>query len=165
MKWRRALLVLALVAWLPLIVPTAWRLYGAYPDLALLAVLFVALRRGREDAAFTGVVLGLLGSPFTASALGLDAFLLGGIGFVVGHLRRELHGDHWHVQAVLIVVSSLAVRLIPLATGTAEGALLNAAVPALLAAVGTLLAAPPVFVLLSALRLLRGTPESEVAHV
>ena len=142
MRWRRALPVLALLAWLPLVVPVGWRVHGAYPDLSLLLVLFVALRRGREDAALAGVALGLVRSPFTAGALGLDAFVMGGTGFVVGHLRKQLHGERWHVQAVLVVASALTVRLFPLLLGTADGAVGRALVPACLSAIATLLAAP-----------------------
>ena len=165
MRWQRAFPLLLLVAWLPLFAPEAWRLDGAYPDLAVLVVLHVALRRGREDAAFAGITIGLLRSPFTAAALGLDAFLLGGAGFVVGHLRRQLHADRWHVQAVLIAATCLAVRLVPLLIGRSGGAFWSAVPPALLSAIATVLAALPVLAVLRALRLLRGDPETEVAHV
>lgn len=155
MRSGRTLLVLAAAALVPLLAPAAWLRAGAFPDVALLVVVYVALEAGPAPAAWCGAGLGLLGCPWTAEPLCLQAFLLGTAGFLAGAIRQALFRDEALVQLALVASLTLAVRLVSALLAGGPGDALATVPAALLAALATALAAPPVFGLLGALRLFR----------
>ncbi len=165
MRNGRTLLVLLGAALLPLLAPASWLAAGAFPDARVLVVVYVALRAGPTPAAWCGALLGLLAAPWTTAPLGQESFLLGAAGFVAGAISQALYRDRASVQIALVAAAVVIVRLAGAAAagagaGSANGsggALSSAvvaagsAVPAALAsALGTALAAPPVFGLLGA---------------
>ena len=155
MKRVRTLVVLAAAALLPLLAPAAWLRDGAFPDAAVLAVVYVALHAGPAPAAWCGVGIGLLASPWTAAPLGEASFLLGSAGFVTGAIRQAFYRDRASVQIALVAASTVGVRLSAEAFAAGAGGALHAVPAALLSAGATALAAPPVFGLLDAVRIFR----------
>lgn len=175
MRRGRTLLVLLAAALVPLLAPGAWLCEGAFPDVGMLVVVYVALHGGPAPAAWCGVALGLLASPWTVAPLGEQSFVLGLAGFTAGAIREALYRDRAAVQIGLVVALVLVVRLANAALvsaaagsvawdgasgggGVLAGALEGTgdALPAaLLSALATAVAAPPVFGVLDAVRLFR----------
>ncbi len=154
MRWSRTVATAVTLALLPLLAPAAWLHGGAFPDLALLLVVFVAFAAGPEPATRVGIVIGLAATPWTIEPLGQAAFLLGATGFVIGSLRRTLELDRASVRVATVAVTALVLR----SAGTllAGGSLLADARPILLAVAATAISAPPVMAALAGLRLVRG---------
>jgi rod shape-determining protein MreD len=149
------LLILLVAALLPLLAPAAWLRDGAFPHAGVLVVVYVALQAGPAPAAWCGVILGFLGCPWTAAPLGETSFLLGSAGFVTGAIRQAIYRDRAGVQIALVAAAVVFVRLTSEAFAGGSPAVLAAVPAALLSAVATALAAPPVFGLLGAVRVFR----------
>lgn len=111
--------VVLAAAWAPLLLPGGWARQGFVPDLCVLLVTYVALRGHRDRAACLGVALGLLAAPFSVEPPGVQAFLLGALGWTFGQADRALYRDRLVVQVGLAALGVPLVRLGGLAlTGT-----------------------------------------------
>lgn len=96
------------------------RLWGAYPDVVLLWVAFLALRYGRVPGAVAGFSAGLL-MDMVYGTWGLEMILKTTVGFVVGFFRSEL-GENLRIKppqaflgALLVAVVHHGLRVIILA--------------------------------------------------
>ena len=96
------------------------RLWGAYPDVVLLWVAFLALRYGRVPGAVAGFSAGLL-MDAVYGTWGLEMILKTTVGFVVGFFRSEL-GESLRIKppqaflgALLVAVVHHGLRVIILA--------------------------------------------------
>lgn len=87
-------------------------LWGAWPDVVLLFVAYVALRRGRVAGAVagfsTGLAMDLLVNPAT---LGLNALLKTLMGFVIGLFQSE-QGEHLRLSPVQAFVGALVIAVV-----------------------------------------------------
>ncbi len=106
----RYLLLAVVVITAPLALPAHWVSDGLVPDLALLAVLYVAMRGTSDRAAVLGVVLGLAVTPWTAAPFAQTAFLLGGTGWLVGRVSGALDRERLSVQCALAFGGVLLAR-------------------------------------------------------
>ena len=87
-------------------------LWGAVPDVVLLYVAYVALRRGRVTGAVTGFAAGLLMDVVVnPSTLGIHALLKTLMGFVVGLFQSE-QGEHLRLTPVQAFVGALVVAVV-----------------------------------------------------
>ena len=88
------------------------RLWGVTPDVVLLYVAYVALRRGRVAGAVTGFSAGLLMDfVVNPSTLGINALLKTLMGFVVGLFRSE-QGEHLRLTPTQAFVGALVVAVV-----------------------------------------------------
>lgn len=161
----------------PLFVPQAWVHHGAFPDLAVLCVLYLAVSGTPQRAAVLGVAIGLLRSAWTAEPLGLDAALYGTLGWSGAHFGRAVFQERASVQMAASAAGVLALR-----SAGAMMAALTALTPAAAqgthgmspwtwiaaaawSALATALAAPVAFALLSWSRILGGLERRRVRDV
>ena len=87
-------------------------LWGVMPDVVLLYVAYVALRRGRVAGAVTGFAAGLLMDlVVNPSTLGINALLKTLMGFVVGLFQSE-QGEHLRLTPVQAFVGALVVAVV-----------------------------------------------------
>ncbi|MDT0630717.1 rod shape-determining protein MreD [Rubrivirga sp. S365] len=87
-------------------------LWGVTPDVVLLYVAYVALRRGRVPGAVTGFWTGLLMDiVVNPSTLGVNALLKTLMGFVVGLFQSE-QGEHLRLTPVQAFVGALVVAVV-----------------------------------------------------
>jgi rod shape-determining protein MreD len=84
--------------------------HGAFPDVAVIVVVYAALSIGSERAALLGVALGLVMSLFSPEPLGQQAFLLGATGYALGRLRGTFFRDRVLVQIGFVELAVLIVR-------------------------------------------------------
>ena len=87
------------------------RLWGVVPDVVLLYVAYVALRRGRVAGAVTGFWTGLLMDFINPATFGANALLKTLMGFVVGLFRSE-QGEHLRLTPVQAFVGALVVAVV-----------------------------------------------------
>lgn len=167
MKWGRAVAVVVVCVLLPLLAPAGWVHHGPFPDAAVIAVVYLAFTGGARPAALLGVAIGIAWAPWTADPLGQQAFLLGTLGWCVGRASRSFFRGRAVTQALVVGVCVLALRLVT--AGVTEFALARAAGlggihgfhglvvlrGALLAALASAVAAPPLFALLRSSHVLR----------
>lgn len=106
-----ALLVL-IAAWTPLCAPADWVHHGAFPDIAMIVVVFAALRTDADHAALLGVAIGAVAGVFTVEPFGQQALLLGTTGYVAGRLRRTVFRDRPSVQVIFVALAVFAVRVL-----------------------------------------------------
>ena len=164
-RWIAAAAVVLVCAAAPLFAPQAWAQHGAFPDLATLAVLYLAIQGTPERAAVLGVAIGLARSLWTPEPSGLDAALYGTLGWSGAHFGRAVFQDRILVQMAAAGVGVVAVRgaaaamaamTAPASAGTRGMSAALWLSSALLVAAATALAAPVVFGILSGLRLFAG---------
>ena len=87
-------------------------LWGVMPDVVLLYVAFVALRRGRVAGAVTGFSTGLLMDfVVNPSTLGIHALLKTLMGFIVGLFQSE-QGEHLRLTPAQAFVGALVVAVV-----------------------------------------------------
>lgn len=111
MKGLGVVLLVLFAAWAPLLAPAAWVDHGAFPDVAVMVVVYAALTLGSERAAVFGVAIGLAASLFSPEPLGQQAFLLGATGLGLGRLRGTFFREHVLVQIAFVALAVLCVRL------------------------------------------------------
>jgi hypothetical protein len=109
-RWLCAALVVAACAVAPLLAPQAWAQRGAFPDLAALAVLYLAISGTSDRAAVLGVAIGLARSAWTPDPACLDAALYGTLGWSGAHFGRAVFQDRVLVQMAAAGAGVLAVR-------------------------------------------------------
>lgn len=87
-------------------------LWGVTPDVVLLFVAYVALRRGRVAGTVTGFTAGLLMDfVVNPATLGVNALLKTLMGFVVGLFQSE-QGEHLRLSPVQAFVGALVVAVV-----------------------------------------------------
>ena len=94
------------------------RVAGVAPDLPLILVILLALRRGPEFGCVAGFAAGLLQDAAGGGLIGIQALTKGLVGFVIGAL-----GGRLRVTQPLVQVSGLV--LLSIAEGMARFALLT----------------------------------------
>ena len=88
------------------------KLWDVWPDVVLLYVAYVALRRGRVAGAVTGFWTGLLMDVVVMQDhLGLNAILKTIMGFVIGLFRSE-QGEHLRLTPVQAFVGALVIAIV-----------------------------------------------------
>jgi rod shape-determining protein MreD len=160
-KWLAAACLVLGCAAAPLFAPQAWAQRGAFPDLAALAVLYLAISGTPERAAVLGVAIGFLRGAWTPEPFGLEAALYGALGWSGAHFGRAVFQDRALIKMAAAGVGVLALRAASMGVAVV-GAPPGARGPSiatwlfatLLAAVATSLAAPVVFSVLSGSRVL-----------
>lgn len=164
-RWLAAAFVVLACAAAPLFAPQDWAQDGAFPDVAAITVLYLAVSGTPERAAILGVAIGLVRSLFTPEPFGLDPALYGALGWSGAHFGRAVFEDRVFVKmaaagagvvairAVSAVLSHVAAPASSAAPGAAPAAFLVATA---LAAAGTALASPVVFAVLGGSRVLAG---------
>lgn len=119
MSWRGVAIAIfiALAALLQSGVSTQLGLPGLAPDVILVAVIAVAIRRGGTVGAIVGVTAGLLVdlSPPSASLLGVSAVAFGLVGGVTGWLasrdRKRNQFNYWRSVGFVAVAAVIAVLI------------------------------------------------------
>lgn len=113
---------------------------GLHPDLLLLSVLLVGMRRGETTGAFWGILLGFIQDVFSAGVPGLNLFSKGLVGFTAGALRDQLDCENPNTQSLVAVTATLAeggmhLALLQVFSATREplAALLHLTLPAAVA--------------------------------
>lgn len=87
-------------------------LWDVVPDVVLLYVAWVALRRGRVAGAVTGFWTGLLMDVVASPAtLGVHAMLKTLMGFVIGYFRSE-QGDYLRLSPAQAFVGALMIAVV-----------------------------------------------------
>ena len=88
------------------------KLWDVWPDVVLLYVAYVTLRRGRVAGAVTGFWTGLLMDVVVMQDhLGLNAILKTIMGFVIGLFRSE-QGEHLRLTPVQAFVGALVIAIV-----------------------------------------------------
>lgn len=82
-----AILILAL--WLHMTVLNYFQVFGAKPDLLLICVIFFALFFGESAGLATGIAAGILKDIFALDFFGINAFILGLTGFLIGAMNTK----------------------------------------------------------------------------
>ena len=84
------------------------RVAGVSPDLPLILVVLLALRRGPEFGCLAGFATGLLQDAASGGLIGIQALTKGMVGFVIGALGGRLRVTQPLVQVPGLVLLSLA---------------------------------------------------------
>ncbi|WP_412068256.1 rod shape-determining protein MreD [Rubrivirga sp. IMCC43871] len=88
------------------------KLWDVWPDVVLLYVAYVALRRGRVAGAVTGFCAGLAMDVLVMpTSLGLNTVLKTIMGFVIGFFRSE-QGENLRLTPVQAFVGALVVAVV-----------------------------------------------------
>ncbi|WP_412060335.1 rod shape-determining protein MreD [Rubrivirga sp. IMCC45206] len=88
------------------------KLWDVWPDVVLLYVAYVALRRGRVAGAVTGFAAGLaMDFLVMPTSLGLNTVLKTIMGFVIGFFRSE-QGENLRLTPVQAFVGALVVAVV-----------------------------------------------------
>lgn len=88
------------------------QLWDVWPDVVLLYVAYVALRRGRVEGAATGFGTGLaMDFLVTPEILGLNTVLKTLMGFVIGLFRSE-QGENLRLTPVQAFIGALVIAVV-----------------------------------------------------
>jgi rod shape-determining protein MreD len=167
-KWIAVSIVTIACALAPLFAPQWWTQHGAFPDVAAIVVLYLAISGTPERAAVLGVAIGLVRCAWTSAPFGLDAALYGALGWSGAHFGRAMFQDRALFKMATAGVGVVAIRalsaglssLAPPASATppvgSGMAFSTWAAATALAASATALAAPIAFAALSGSRVFAG---------
>ena len=89
----------------------ALRVAGVTPDIPLIVVVLLALRRGAEFGCVAGFAAGLLQDAAGGGLIGVQALTKAVIGFAIGAAGSRLRGTQPLVQVPGLVILSLAEGL------------------------------------------------------
>ncbi len=85
----------------------AIELGGVHPDLALLVLIFVAMRRGAMPGQISGFAAGFLEDLMNVSPLGFHSLLRTVIGFLYGLLSGNVFIDPFLMPIILAVIATI----------------------------------------------------------
>lgn len=108
---RLAAVLVAAVALQTAVAPH-FRLWGAYPDFALLAVVAVALLRGPEAGALFGFLTGMLSGIALMEPFGLSAFVLVLVGYLAGRYAETSDAGAGHVPFVAVLAAAFVSQVL-----------------------------------------------------
>ncbi len=104
------LIVLAIVLQSTLLHWVAVR--GVIPDLGLIVLVFVAIRRGSMTAQLSGFASGVVEDVLSLSPLGFHAFIRAAVGFLYGLTEGSIFVDPILMPVILIIIATLFKALI-----------------------------------------------------
>lgn len=78
-----------------------FRVFGARPEILLIATMFFGFHFGRARGSEVGVVAGILKDIFSVTAFGVNAFSFLLIGFLCGSLKSKLFKENLITQSLL----------------------------------------------------------------
>jgi len=82
-------------------------LFGIHPDLVLLFVLAIGMRRDETAGALWGIGLGFVEDTFSAGLPGANLLTKGLLGYAAGNLRGRLDCDNPNTQAIVAAIATL----------------------------------------------------------
>ncbi len=85
---------------------------GVIPDLGLIVLVFVAIRRGSMTAQLSGFASGVVEDVLSLSPLGFHAFIRTMVGFLYGLTVGSIFVDPILMPVVLIIIATLLKALI-----------------------------------------------------
>lgn len=85
---------------------------GVKPDLALLIVTLVAIRRGSMSGQVSGFASGLLEDAISVSPLGFTSLIRASVGYLAGRLEGVIAVDRLLLPAVIAVIATVFKALI-----------------------------------------------------
>ena len=85
----------------------AGRLSGLHPDLVLLFVLSIGMRRGETAGTLWGIGLGFVEDALSAGLPGVNLLTKGLLGFAAGALREQLDCDNPNTQGIVAALATL----------------------------------------------------------
>ncbi len=88
---------------------------GLSPDLLLIFVLAMGVRRGETAGALWGIALGFAQDTFSAGLPGTGVLIKGLIGYATGRLSGQLDCENPNTQAIVAVAATFADGLAHLA--------------------------------------------------
>lgn len=78
--------------------------YSITPDIVILAVIYIGIKRGNIEGAVSGFIAGIIYDILSASFLGLLALAYSIAGFAAGYFHREEDEKYLYKYQFLIVV-------------------------------------------------------------
>jgi rod shape-determining protein MreD len=90
----------------PTVVPRL-AISGIQPDLFLILAFAVSLSTSTELATGAGFVVGLYQDTLSGAPLGLHAFTLSLVGFLVSRLRRQFRTAHLPARGILLLTAAI----------------------------------------------------------
>ena len=112
MRWLSFFILAYLVLGVQLGIGAFVQVYGAGPNLPLLAVVFVALNAPAATAALAGVAMGLMQDVATAGPLGLFAFGYGLAAAAIARAAEFVRRGHPLTQTAMTLGSGLGVGML-----------------------------------------------------
>ncbi len=85
---------------------------GVIPDLGLIVLVFVAIRRGSMTAQLSGFASGVVEDVLSLSPLGFHAFIRTIVGFLYGLTEGSIFVDPILMPVILIIIATLFKALI-----------------------------------------------------
>jgi len=101
MKTVRNLLIIALALLLQSTVMGRYDIRGVAPDLALLALIYIASTSSATESIFLGFLIGFFQDVYTPEYLGANAFTMSLIGFLLGFLRERFTVENISVRFIV----------------------------------------------------------------
>ncbi|NLV89834.1 MAG: rod shape-determining protein MreD [Tissierellia bacterium] len=105
------ILILVLVVLVNLILQTTIfpyiSVFGVEPNLALLAVISMAIFKGRFYGSFLGLTLGIIQDILFSPVLGVNSFILFFAGYLVGLLESKIIKDNLFIPILLSILGTI----------------------------------------------------------
>ncbi len=81
------------------------------PDLLLVVTVVFAMQKGKRTGLKVGLLAGALADIFSAGGLGINIFILGGLGFLIGYFSERIYKESIFAQsficAIAVVIHSI----------------------------------------------------------
>lgn len=93
-------------------------IFGAKPDLVLIVLVFLAVRKGSYEGEVYGFIGGLLEDFISSAVLGLQALVKTVVGFAVGFFENKLEEDSALLVIIFVFLASLCHNVLGAAVRT-----------------------------------------------
>ncbi len=86
----------------------SWRIAGLAPDLVFLVVIFLALQKPNTVGLWIAFAVGLFEDVAGGGPLGMNALVLVGLAYLVGHLRKQFFKENYTSQMLIVLIFTMA---------------------------------------------------------
>jgi rod shape-determining protein MreD len=80
-------------------------IFGAYPNIILISIVFFGMSKGRFEAVIEGFIFGLIWDSVATDIFGMRMLLFSIIGYTSGLLSRNFDNDQPYTQLLVVFVS------------------------------------------------------------
>ena len=96
---------------LALLIQTSWThaitIAGIRPDVVLIIIVYIGLRRGQLEATIFGFCAGFLIDVYNPEFMGVNAMSNAVVGFAVGYSRSGIVAEDLRVQVLILLIAGL----------------------------------------------------------
>ncbi len=107
----KAALGLTVVTILNIIYVKHFTIMDVVPNLMIIVIVMMGLKKGRTIGALSGIFVGVLNDIFAGQTFGISALIYMYIGYMAGSLSKKLYNENVIISAVIVCFANLLYNM------------------------------------------------------